>query len=129
MNQVEQLEAKYPELEFVFTNMSQKFGGLIVGNRIIIDKNRSVNEQAEIMIEEIGHYKTSVGNISDYTSYANMKQENEARTWGIEHLVPESSIDYFKKKKYDDDFEVADELGIKITYLHEAGEIYKIKGN
>lgn len=25
--------------------------------------------------------------------------------------------------------EVADELGIKITYLHEARKIYKIKGN
>lgn len=36
MNQIEQLQAKYPELEFVFADMPQKFGGLTIGNRIII---------------------------------------------------------------------------------------------
>lgn len=44
-------------------------------------------------------------------------------------MVPKSAINHFKKQDYDDDYEVADELGIKITYLHEAGEVYKIKEN
>lgn len=129
MDDFDKILAKYPGYTLFFEAMPPKQKGIIIEDEITLNKNVSHEEQVQWLMEEIGHGKTSIGDISDYTKLSNAKQEYRARVWGLKHLVPKSVISRFKKQDYDDDYEVADELGIKITYLHEAGEVYKIKKN
>ena len=57
--------------------------GLIRGRRIAIRKD--IETQAEkscVLAEEIGHYRTSSGNILDQSKVENRKQEYRARLYG-----------------------------------------------
>src|SRR5690606_38194170 len=45
-----------------------------------------------ILAEELGHYHTTAGDITDQTSISNRKQERRARVWAYERLIPLSSI-------------------------------------
>ena len=57
--------------------------GLIRGRRIAIRKN--IETQAEkscVLAEEIGHYRTSSGNILDQNKVESRKQEYRARLYG-----------------------------------------------
>lgn len=129
MDRIDDIMKDYPELQVEYIYMDNELGGYIYGNVILLDANKTEDELVPILYEEIGHFKTTVGDITKYSSNDDIKQERRARVWGLKHLVPLSVINQFKKQDYDDDYEVADELGIRITYLHEAGEIYKIKEN
>ncbi|GEN94726.1 ImmA/IrrE family metallo-endopeptidase [Pediococcus ethanolidurans] len=129
MDRIDEIMKNYPELKVEYVVMDNELGGYIYRNIILLDANKSEDELVPILYEELGHYETTVGDISRYSSQSDLKQEYRARVWGLKHLVTKSAINHFKKQDYDDDYEVADELGIKITYLHEAGEVYKIKEN
>lgn len=129
MNRIDAIMKNYPELKVDYIQMDNELGGYIYRNHILLDAGKTEDELVPILYEEIGHFKTTVGDITKYSSNDDIKQERRARVWGLKHLVPLSVINQFKKQDYDDDYEVADELGIRITYLHEAGEIYKIKEN
>lgn len=52
-----------------------------------LEKNLPLRKKKEVLSEEYGHYKTSVGNIIDYTNPQNRKQEIQARRDSIERLV------------------------------------------
>lgn len=129
MDDFDKILTLYPGYTLFFEEMPPKQKGIIIENEITLNKSASHEEQVQWLMEEIGHSKTSVGDISDYAPLSNAKQEYRARVWGLTHMVPKKVLKNFKKNKYDDDFEVADELGIKITYLHEAGEVYRLKEN
>lgn len=129
MDRIDKIMKDYPELQVEYIYMDNELGGYIYRDRILLDSSKTEDELVPILYEELGHYETTVGNISNYSSNDDRKQEQRARVWGLKHLVPLSTIKQFKKQKYDDDYEVADELGIRLTYLHEAGEVYKIKEN
>lgn len=129
MDRIDKIMKNYPELQVEYIYMDNELGGFIYRNRVLLDCSKTEDELVPILYEELGHYETTVGNISNYSSNDDNKQEQRARVWGLKHLVPQSAIKRFKKQMYDDDYEVADELGIKISYLHDAGEVYKIKGN
>lgn len=129
MDRIDEIMKNYPELKVEYVVMDNELRGYIYRNVILLDANKSEDELVPILYEELGHYETTVGNISRYSSQSDLKQEYRARVWGLKRLVPKSAINHFKKQDYDDDYEVADELGIKITYLHEAGEVYRLKEN
>lgn len=127
MNRIDAIMKNYPELKVDYIQMDNELGGYIYRNHILLDAGKTESELVPILYEKLGHYETTIGDISKYSSTDDLKQEHRARVWGLTHLVSISAIKKFKREKYDDDYEVADELGISFTYLHEAGEIYKIK--
>lgn len=126
MDKIDEIMKNYPELKVEFLDMGD-LGGYIYRNRILLNKNMTEKELVPILYEEIGHYKTTVGDISKYSSRNDRKQEIEARVWGITHLVKREDIERFRKQKYTNDYEVADELGVTVPYLQQAVKLYKVR--
>lgn len=125
MNRLEELMSEFHGINFQFDkHMPEEYGGFTIGNKIIINANDSPEEQYQWLLEEIGHYETTVGDISDYSPSDNMKQELQARRWGYKHCFTQKDIERIKKEHPDTDYEVADELGVQVPYLHEVGITY-----
>lgn len=124
MNRIEKLLSKYSSVEVEFEAIKSRLGGLTIGNHIIINSNATEPEQFEWLLEEIGHHETSVGNISNYDSLENMKQEKSARQWGYKHFLSRKDIERLRSEHPDNDYEIADELGVQVPYLHEVGITY-----
>lgn len=124
MNKIEYLVSQYPELSFEFEPMPHQFGGFNIGNQITINSDLPEQQQLQWLLEEIGHYKTSVGDISDYSKIESAKQEHLARNWGYQHLLSEEDIKRIKKDHPENDYELADDLGMQLNYLHEIGFTY-----
>ncbi len=62
--------------------------GLYVdGNIALSDNLKSYTERACILAEEIGHYHTTYGNITNQKDQKNKKQELRARSWAYERMV------------------------------------------
>lgn len=116
--------SKYPNISFEFESMPHEFGGFNVGDQITINSNLSKDQQLQWLSEEIGHYKTSVGDISDYDKKNSAKQEHLAREWGYKHLLSEKDVNQLKKDYSENDYELADDLGMQVNCLHEIGFTY-----
>lgn len=71
--------------EFPFRGRIQ---GLYWDKTIGICRDVTSAEKACILAEELGHYYTSIGDILNQDKLMNRKQENRARRWGYEKLVP-----------------------------------------
>lgn len=126
MDRFDEIMSDYPDMTLKFEHMPNGLKGIAIGNQITINNEISQQEQLQWLYEELGHVETSIGDISNYSSLENMKQERQARSWGIKHLLPIDSINKYKAKEIDSDFEVADELGVQVSYLHEAGKLYHL---
>ena len=123
-NRIERLMAEYSSVDFEFEPMPIGLNGLTVENQITVNSNIPEQQQFQWLLEEIGHVETSIGDISNYESDDNMKQENAARRWGYRHWFSHKDIERLKKEHPEDDYEIADELGVQLPYLHEAGITY-----
>ncbi|USS85048.1 hypothetical protein M3M35_07095 [Fructilactobacillus myrtifloralis] len=124
MTNIEILISRHPELVFKFERMPKGLYGLNIGNKIIINKSLSPQEQLQWLYEEIEHHRLSVGDISDYQDTRNLHQEYVARKSAMQKCIPKKLINRVLKIRPENDFEVADELGISIDYLHEVAKIY-----
>lgn len=83
--------------------------GRCVGNRIAIDTNIQTDaEKACILREEIAHYKTTVGDISDQTKIENRKKELIARRYGYKFILDPLDIVYAMKLGCSNIYEIAD---------------------
>jgi chorismate mutase len=94
--------------------------GLCKGNRIAIDKK--INTDAEkrcILAEEIGHYKTTTGNIIDQSKIINRKQELKARREGYKLLIEPIDLVYAFRKGCKNKYEIAEYLNITEKVLEE----------
>lgn len=68
--------------------MDKNVKGLCIGKNIII--NKGLSNEAErncILAEEIGHYKTTVGDITKGNTVACAKQELKARAYAYDMLI------------------------------------------
>ena len=66
----------------------QVHDGLISGKRIAIRKGiQTQTEKSCVLAEEIGHYRTSTGDILDQSKAENRKQELHARMWAYNKLI------------------------------------------
>lgn len=65
---------------------------------ILLNKNlKLVNEKTCILAEEIGHFCTTTGDITDQSQIKNRKQEKKARRWAVNKLIRiEQFIDAYK---------------------------------
>lgn len=95
---------------------------------ILLNKNiQTTTEKTCVLAEEIGHYYTTVGDISDQTNIANRKQERCAREWGYFRLVPLSAFIHAHRTGICNRFELADFLGVTENFLQAAIDRYREK--
>lgn len=102
--------------------------GLICGNRIAIRQDIETSaEKTCVLAEELGHYYTSVGNITDMTDFKNKKQELQARGHGFNKLIGLIGIVNVFRAGCHSWYEAAEYLNVTEEYLKEAIEYYRNK--
>ena len=128
MNRLEKVMANYPNLRYVFKdNMPKQYKGFCAGHVVLINNSRHETKEEIIVTvaEEIGHYVTGSGNITEQKTIVEQKQEHKARQWGNQHLVSlDDLIDCFEKgilTKH----EIAEELEITEDCVTDAIESYR----
>lgn len=68
--------------------------GYCCNDIIFINETSTDKTKYCILAEEIGHYFTNYGNITNLSKIENIHQENKARAWAYEKLIsPEALID------------------------------------
>lgn len=99
--------------------------GLQADNVIWINKNIPTRaEKLSTLVEELGHYHTSYGNILDQSDVCNRKQELRARQWGYEKLFPLDVIIQAHKKGVKNKFELAEFIGVTEEFIESALQRY-----
>ena len=102
--------------------------GLIRGSRIAIRKD--IETQAEkscVLAEEIGHYRTSSGNILDQNKEESRKQEYRARLYGYNLKIGLAGLIRAYEAGCGNLYEMAEYLDATEEYLEEAIDCYKSK--
>ncbi|WP_017470666.1 ImmA/IrrE family metallo-endopeptidase [Amphibacillus jilinensis] len=121
----EDLISKYSHLTIEeVPDLPQGLGGLYFDNVILLDKYRNTREKYCLLTEELGHYHTSAGDITDQSKLVNRKQEVRARSWGFEKAIPLEKIVQAYKAHVKNRFELAEFLDVTESYLEEALERY-----
>ena len=111
--------------EFDFTDQLK---GLYYENIIAIKKGLSEEERNCVLAEELGHHKTSFGDITDPNKPESRKQEKKARTWAHEKLLPlDRLIDASIACENCERWELANYLGVTDEFLCEALDNFKSK--
>ena len=102
--------------------------GRIKDNRIAIRKtiNTSI-EKSCVLAEEIGHYHTSVGDITNLTEVQNRKQERQARIWAYNKKLGLKSLIKAYKHGCINRCETAEFLDVTEEFLIEAIQYYREK--
>jgi Zn-dependent peptidase ImmA (M78 family) len=101
--------------------------GLYSDGIIAINSRLRTVEKTCILAEELGHYKTSYGNILDQTKTVNIKQENRARNWAYEKLVTFEGLVNGYKHGCSNRYELSEYLHVTEQFLEEAIKHYKQK--
>lgn len=102
--------------------------GRIKGNRIAIRKDiPTLAEKACVLAEEIGHHKTTAGNIIRQETIAEKKQENAARLWAYNRLIGLRGIIDGFSHGCRNRAELAEYLGVTEAFLQSAIDCYKRK--
>lgn len=115
-------------LQIIYENkMPMGQGGLIYGNKILLNPKLSRCKQREILAEEIGHYKTTVGDIIDQASPFNLKQEIQARDFGCKLLISLDGLIACYKSGIDTPCEVANFFDVTVPYLWRTIDMYRRK--
>lgn len=102
--------------------------GLIRGSRIAIRKD--IETQAEkscVLAEEIGHYRTSSGNILDQSRVESRKQEYRARLYGYNLKIGLAGLISAYEARCRNRYEMAEYLDVTEEYLEESIDCYKAK--
>lgn len=102
--------------------------GLIRGSHIAIRKD--IETQAEkscVLAEEIGHYRTSSGNILDQNKVESRKQEYRARLYGYNLKIGLTGLISAYEAGCGNLCEMAKYLDATEEYLKEAIDCYKSK--
>lgn len=102
--------------------------GLIRGSRIAIRKDIETQvEKSCVLSEEIGHYRTSSGNILDQSRVESRKQEYRARLYGYNLKIGLAGLIRAYEARCRDRYEMSEYLDVTEEYLEEAIDCYKAK--
>lgn len=82
MTRYEKLLAEYEDRVSVYEKPSL-IDSFIIDDCILINTHLTESEKLCILAEELGHYETSVGDLTFIDSIPKLKQEYRARKWGI----------------------------------------------
>ena len=118
MTKHEKLMAEYEDLYIEERQMIND--GLYADGCIWINEKLPSCKKFSVLAEEIGHYKTSAGNILDQDDTANRKQELTARKWAYEKLVPIENIQFAFADGHTEIWDMAEYLDLDEEFLREA---------
>jgi len=122
------VEAERLGLLVVETSIKGEIKGLYYNG--VVWLNNSLKDDTHkccVLAEEMGHFYTSRGNITNQNDLRNVKQENKARRWAYEKLVPLSEILKAHNLQVKEKYEVAEFLGVTEWFLDSAISYYKEK--
>ncbi|WP_312116595.1 ImmA/IrrE family metallo-endopeptidase [Brevibacillus reuszeri] len=118
-------EAVQHGLDIYEMPLNTRIKGLYSDNIICINKLISTNtEKTCILAEELGHHFKTDGNILDQSKIENRQQENRARSWAYEKLVPLSAFVQAHKQGIRNRYELADHLGVTEEFLESSIKRY-----
>lgn len=104
------------------------YGGRIYRNRIAIHNGlETTTEKACVLAEELGHYHTTVGDITDLSDSQNRKQERQARLWGYNKLIGLTGLISAFHAGCHSRHETAEYLGVTEQFLQECIDCYTEK--
>lgn len=106
---------------------SNNIKGLYCDGVIAIREDMTIPEKTCALAEELGHHKTSVGNILDMTSAANRKQERQARLWAYNKQIGLIGLVRAFEHGCQNRFEIAEYLEVTEEFLEECIECYRNK--
>lgn len=119
MTKYEELMAAYGHLFIEERPMRNK--GLYGDGCIWIREDMTSDEKYCILAEEIGHYKTTVGNIlNQKNNITNQKKELVARRWAYQLILPKDLIDAAIADGYTEVWDLAEYLEVDEGFLREA---------
>lgn len=123
---VEEVQKEIPVLE---GNLFQKTGrhGLYRSGRIYIEKTLPRVKKREVLAEEYGHYKTTVGNILDQKNQLNRKQEVLARHVSYEKIVTLDNLIQCSEASLSNHYECAEFLDVSVETLRKTLAYYQQK--
>lgn len=110
-----------------YTFHSNRIKGLYCDGVVAIREDMTIPEKTCALAEELGHHKTSVGNILDMTSAVNRKQERQARLHGYNRLIGLTGIINAFNAGCQNKYEIAEYLDITDEYLEECISCYRDK--
>ncbi|MFR3683914.1 MAG: ImmA/IrrE family metallo-endopeptidase [Enterococcus sp.] len=113
-----QIQNEIPVLEASLQQYDSE--GFYRNGKIFIEKSLSSKKKKEILAEEYGHYKTTVGTIIDYRSPESRKQECEARRYAIEKVLTLDDLLSCALNECHNKFECADFLNVTPDFIQEA---------
>lgn len=99
--------------------------GKCINNTIIINKNLTRIEKHELLAEELGHYKTNIGDITDQTKVENRKEELKARRKGRKLILEPLDLVYAFRYGCNNTYEMADFFEITEKELFEIIEDFR----
>lgn len=117
----EKMGAKVKEKNF----RTYKKYGRTIRNTIYINSSMTNCEKIEVLSEEIGHFKTTFGNISDLSNIKNSKLEKIARREGYKIFAKPSLLIDAVKSGATADYEIADYLNVSTAILLDVVEDLK----
>lgn len=123
---VEEVKKSVPIIEDdVFVNTG--CNGLYRNGRIYIEQTLNTKRKREVLAEEYGHYKTSMGKIIDQKSLESTKQEKRARNYSYEMLVSLDDLISCSEAGLNNHYECADFLNISCDTLKDIFSYYQQK--
>ena len=105
--------------------MHNKHGAFIIDTDIYINKNNSYENIIGHIAEELGHYETSVGDLSILDTIEKKQQEKRARQYGYRYLVSLDELITCYKLGLTEYWEIAEFLEITPKYLWSSINYYK----
>lgn len=129
MNRLERVINKYESnINFIYKNdMPNCLGALTIGNTVFINNHYDRINQLQNVVEEIGHVKTTAGNITGYKTISDIRQEKQARIYGSHLIIDLDSIIACYKADIRTPWEMSDFFEVSESYMWKAIDTYRIK--
>lgn len=125
MTRYEKLIAEYDE-ELDIEEHKMLCDGLYCDSVIWINKHLSSAEKLSVVAEELGHYKTTSGDILDQTITSNIKQELSARKWAYEKVIPLSELMLAFKQNIIEVYDLAEHFEVTEEFMRGCLKHYKL---
>lgn len=124
---MENLINEYPEYKYIWDkNLPKGLPAICFGSQIRINPHLSTIGKHQWLAEEIGHQKTSYGDIIEDSLEAR-RQEIVARQWGYIKLISLGGLIACWKSGMKTAYEVADFFDVSEDYLWKAINSYRVK--
>lgn len=127
MDMMETLMSNYPTLSFNFMRMPSGLEGLNSCDQVFIDPSLNKKNQTEVIAEEIAHYETTVGDISDQSIISNRKQETKARCIATELVITLDGLINCFENNILSLTELSDYFEVSEKFVLRAIDFYRIK--